>query len=448
MSTKPDQATKGLASELNRERSVPRYQFGLGNEFESEALPGALPVGQNSPQRCPYGLMSELVSGTTFGAPRSLNRRSYLFRIRPSVLQGPFEPMQHRTLLTPPFEGVVASPNHYNWGPFADCSASDDFVDGLATLCGNGSPGMQQGMAMHVYAAGRSMKDRVFSNADAEMLIVPHVGGLRIATEYGLIEASLGDLVVIPRGTKFRVELHGPRATGFVGENFGVPLRLPELGLIGGHGLANAYDFAIPVACYEKRETATELVHKFGGQLWRAKMGHSPLDVVAWRGSLYPYKYDLRRFVGLGTVTVDHPDPSIFTVLTSPSDPLLGPNFDVMAITPGRWLVADHTFRPPGFHRNSVGEFICFLSGEYGFLQPGSTTLTNNWTPHGPETETIAFAREMELTPMKIGEMFLVLVESRFQIQVTPFAQSAKQLLHDYTKRWETFVPYFNEQQK
>lgn len=448
MPSKTDQTVADVSLDSGREKKVVRYQYGLGNEFESEALQGALPVGQNSPQRCPYGLMSELVSGTTFGAPRALNRRSYQFRIRPSVLDGRFEPMKHRTLLTPPFEGVVPSPNHYNWGPFADCSPADDFVDGLATLCGNGSPSSQQGMAMHVYAAARSMKERVLSNADAEMLIVPHVGDLRIWTEYGVIEAGLGDLVVIPRAVKFRVDLQGPRATGFVGENFGVPLRLPELGLIGGHGLANAYDFAIPVAAYEKREVPTELVHKFGGQLWRTELKHSPLDVVAWRGSLYPYKYDLRRFVGLGTVTVDHPDPSIFTVLTSPSDPLLGPNFDVMAITPGRWVVAERSFRPPGFHRNSVCEFICFLSGEYGFLEPGSTTLTNNFTPHGPETETVAFAREMELLPMKIEDMFLVLVESRFPIQVTQFAQTAKQLLGDYTKRWESFVPYFNEKKK
>ena len=448
MSSKPNRVVADLPLKVDPEKNALRYQHGLGNEFESEALPGALPIGQNSPQRCPYGLMSELVSGTTFGAPRALNRRSYLFRIRPSVLQGQFEPLKHRTLLTPPFEGVTASPNHYNWGPFSDCSGSDDFIDGMATLCGNGSPASQQGMAMHVYAAGRSMKDRVFSNGDAEMLIVPHVGDLRISTEYGVIEAGLGDLVVIPRAVKFRVDLQGPRATGFAGENFGVPLRLPELGLIGGHGLANAYDFEIPVAAYEKREAPIELVHKFAGQLWRAQLGHSPLDVVAWRGSLYPYKFDLQRFVGLGTVTIDHPDPSIFTVLTSPSDPLLGPNFDVMAISPGRWLVAEHSFRPPGFHRNSVGEFICFLSGQYGYLQPGSTTLTNNWTPHGPETETIAVHRETELVPMKIDDMFLVLIESRFPIQVTQFAQSAKQLLRDYTKRWESFVPYFDETKK
>lgn len=448
MSSKPNRVVADLSLKVDPEKNALRYQHGLGNEFESEALPGALPIGQNSPQRCPYGLMSELVSGTTFGAPRALNRRSYLFRIRPSVLQGQFEPMKHRTLLTPPFEGVTPSPNHYNWGPFSDCSASDDFIDGMATICGNGSPANQVGMAMHVYAAGRSMKDRVFSNGDAEMLIVPHVGDLRISTEYGVIGASLGDLVVIPRGVKFRVDLQGQRATGFVGENFGVPLRLPELGLIGGHGLANAYDFEIPVAAYEKREAPIELVHKFAGQLWRAQLGHSPLDVVAWRGSLYPYKFDLRRFVGLGTVTVDHPDPSIFTVLTSPSDPLLGPNFDVMAISPGRWLVAEHSFRPPGFHRNSVGEFICFLSGQYGYLQPGSMTLTNNWTPHGPETETIAVHREMELVPIKIEDMLLVLIESRFPIQVTQFAQSAKQILRDYTKRWEKFVPYFDESRK
>jgi homogentisate 1,2-dioxygenase len=426
-----------------RGSAVLAYQFGLGNEFATEALPGALPVGQNSPQRSPYGLMSELVSGTTFSAPRSLNRRSYLFRIRPSVVQGRFEQLAHSRFLTPPF-GLPASPNHYSWGPFQHSDNETDFIDGIATLCGNGTPHHQEGMAIHVYSASVSMKDRIFSNADGEMLIVPHIGALRIATEYGMIEACMGELVVIPRGTKFRVEVLDRQATGFVCENYGLPLRLPELGLIGSNGLANASDFAVPVAAYEEKTTAIQLIHKFAGNLWSTSLSHSPLDVVAWRGTLYPYKYDLRRFVALGTVTIDHPDPSIFSLLTSPSDPILGPNFDVMALTP-RWVVAERSFRPPGYHRNCVGEFIVFLQGAYGGLEPGSTTMTNNWTPHGPETKTVEAGRNQELVPVKVEDMLLVLFESRFPIQVTQFGETATQLLRDYTARWDNFEPYFKK---
>ena len=421
------------------------YQAGLGNELQTEALPGALPLGQNSPQRPPLGLVSELVSGTTFTAPRALNRRSYLFRIRPSVLHGRFERLENARFLTPPF-GLPPSPNHYCWGPFQRAAPGTDFVEGIVTLLGNGSPGEQAGMAIHAYTATTSMRGRVFSNADGEMLIVPHVGGLRLHTEYGILELGLGEIAVVPRATKLRVELLEDRATGFVCENFGVPLRLPELGLIGSNGLANVADFEIPVAAFEERSAPIELVHKFAGNLWSAPMEHSPLDVVAWRGTLYPYRYDLRRFVGMGTVTVDHPDPSIFSVLTSPSDPVLGPNFDVMALTP-RWIVSERSFRPPGYHRNCVSEFIAFLQGAYAGLPPGSTTFTNHWTEHGPETETIAFGREMPLDPMKVDDMLLVLVESRFPVQVTEFAETAVEAVRDYTDRWKGFEPFFRHPQ-
>jgi homogentisate 1,2-dioxygenase len=419
------------------------YLSGLGNELQTEALPGALPIGQNSPQRPPLGLVSELVSGTTFTAPRALNRRSYVFRIRPSVLHGRFERRGNGRFSTPPF-GTAPSPNHYCWHPFQRLEPGTDFVDGIATLLGNGSPSEQAGMAVHAYTATASMVDRVFSNGDGEMLIVPHVGALRVHTEYGILELGLGELAVVPRATKLRVEILDGHATGFVCENFGLPLRLPELGLIGSNGLANVADFEIPVAAFEERRGPIELVHKFAGNLWSAPMDHSPLDVVAWRGTLYPYKYDLRRFVGMGTVTIDHPDPSIFSVLTSPSDSVLGPNFDVMAITP-RWVVAERSFRPPGYHRNCVAEFIALLQGPYAGLPPGSTTLTNHWTEHGPETETVAVAREMPLDPVKMDDILLVLIESRFPVQVTELAETAVEAVRDYTDRWKGFEPYFRK---
>ncbi|MEJ2459081.1 MAG: homogentisate 1,2-dioxygenase [Novosphingobium sp.] len=417
-----------------------KYMSGLGNEHETEALPDALPIGQNSPQKVPYGLLSELVTGTTFTAPRALNRRSYVYRIHPSVITGRFKPYSQPLFATPDFG--QPNPNHYSWRPFNSQKADCDFVDGIATIAGTGSPQSQTGMAMHVFSATVSMKDRVFSNGDGEMFIVPRVGSLRIVTEYGIIETTFGDVVVIPRGVKFRVELLTPNASGLIAENYGLSLRLPELGLIGSNGLANVADFQIPVAAFEEREVETEHVHKFAGKIWSAELPHSPLDVAAWRGSLYPYKYNLYRFVGMGAVNVDHPDPSIFCLLSSPSDPVMGPNLDVMAITP-RWNIGDHSFRPPGYHLNNVCEFIFALQG-YAGLPDGSITMTNNWTPHGPETETTAVAREMPDDPMRLDEQLFVLFETRFPLQVTPFAENAGELMgEDYTSRWDNFTPYF-----
>ena len=419
-----------------------KYMTGLGNEFETEALPDALPVGQNSPQKPPYGLVSEMITGTTFSAARHLNKRSYLFRIHPSVVMGRYKPYSQPLFATPDFG--EPNPNHYSWGPFNSQKADCDFVDGIATIAGTGSPRSQSGMAMHVFSATSSMTDRVFSNADGEMLIVPRVGSLRIHTEFGIIETEFGDVVVIPRGLKIRVELLTPHASGLVAENYGLALRLPELGLIGSNGLANVADFQIPVAAYEEQEVRTEHVHKFAGKLWLAELPHSPLDAVAWRGSLYPYKYNLFRFVGMGAVNVDHPDPSIFCFLSSPSDPVIGPNLDVMAITP-RWNIGDHSFRPPGYHLNNVCEFIFALQG-YAGLPDGSITMTNNWTPHGPETETLAFGREMPLDPIRLDEQLFLLFETRFPLQVTPFAENAAELMGEsYTSRWDGFTPYFKK---
>lgn len=421
------------------------YQTGFGNELETEAVTGTLPFGLNSPQKVAHGLVTELISGTTFTAPRAQNRRSYVYRIRPSVVHGRFQRIDNGNLRTPPFE-LPPSPNNYTWGPFKSATMTDDFVDGLATLCGNGSPTSQSGMAVHVYSAARSMRDRVFADADGELLIVPSSGRIRVFTEFGNLAVGLGEISVIPRGLKFRVELVDDHATGFVCENFGSPLRLPELGLIGTNGLANVNDIQIPVAAFEDQDRPVQMIHKFAGNLWSAALAHSPLDVVAWRGSLYPYKYDLSRFVTIGPLAVDHPDPSIFTLLTSPSDPILGPNMDVMALTP-RWLVAERTFRPPGYHRNCVGEFSIFLDGEFGKdLRPGSTALTNNWTPHGPGTETLEMAREARLAPTKVEHQTILLLESRFPMQLTDFAETVMPQVRDYARQWDGFAKRFRAQ--
>ena len=418
------------------------YQSGLGNEFETEALPGTLPIGQNSPQKVAHGLVSELVSGTTFTAPRALNRRSYVFRIRPSVVHGRFERIGNGNVRTPPFD-LPPSPNNISWGPFTSTASDDDFVDGLATLCGNGSPDSQSGMAVHVYSATRSMRDRVFADADGELMIVPRNGRIRVFTELGRLDAGLGEIAVVPRGLKFRVELLDGRADGFVCENFGLPLRLPELGLIGANGLANVADFEIPVAAFEDQDRPVQMIHKFAGNLWSAPLAHSPLDVVAWRGGLYPYKYNLDRFVAMGTLTVDHPDPSIFALLTSPSDPVLGPNFDVMALTP-RWLVSERSFRPPGYHRNCVVEFSIFLDGDAGKgLAGGSTVLNNNWAPHGPATALLEKGREARLDPQKIEDQKILLFESRFPMQITNFAETVMPQVPSYADQWGGFTKRF-----
>lgn len=434
--------TETALTRSGADRDTLVYQSGLGNELETEALPGTLPLGQNSPQRVAHGLVSELMSGTTFTAPRALNRRSYAFRIHPSTSRGRFERIDNGNLSTPPFD-LPPSPNNLGWGSVGNLAPSGDFVDSLATLCGNGSPASQSGMAVHVYSTVTSMRQRVFANADGEMMIVPQNGRVRLFTEMGKLDVGLGEIAVVPRGMKFRVELLEDRAQGFVFENFGLPLRLPELGLLGTNALANVIDFQIPVAAFEDEDGPVQMVHKFAGNLWSAELAHSPLDVVAWRGSLYPYKYDLDRFVAIGPVSVDHPDPSIFALLTSPSDPILGPNFDVMALTP-RWTVSEHSFRPPGYHRNCVTEFSVFLDGDFGGkdLQPGSSVLHNNWTPHGPGTQVWEMGREAELSPKKIENQKVLLIETRFPLQTTAFAETLMPKAN-YATQWDGFVKQF-----
>lgn len=423
------------------------YQLGLGNEFETEAESGALPSGQNSPQSLKYGLVSELISGTAFAAPRALNRRSYLFRIHPSVVHGAFELAPHQYLESAPFK-LPPNPNQLRWGPFRVGDRPADFLEGLLTLCGNGDVALQCGLAIHVYRCNRSMQGRAFSNADGEMLLIPHLGSLRLVTELGILDCSPGEFAVIPRGIKLRVELTTPEATGYVCENYGLPFRLPELGVIGSMGLANAHDFRIPVAAYEDLQQPTELLHKFGGQIWRAQLDHSPFDVVAWRGNNAPYKFDMRRFVAMGTVSVDHPDPSIYCALTSPSDGVAGGNADLMVL-PERWVVAEHTFRPPGFHRNSVAEFLSIVYGKHdsksSSFGPGGASLHNNWSPHGPDISTLDRGRTATLEPQKIENSLVFMIESRFPLRVTASGLDAPERQANYTDCWKGFQKQFGK---
>jgi homogentisate 1,2-dioxygenase len=424
-----------------------KYQSGFGSEFATEALPGALPVGQNSPQRCSYGLYAEQFSVTAFTAPRHSNRRSWLYRIRPAAMHGPFTPFEH-CLLTANFGEQPTSPNQLRWDPLPLPKEPTDFVEGLVTMAGNGSPESQVGCGIHIYAANRSMQHRYFYDADGELLIVPELGRLRLATELGQLEVEPHEIAVLPRGLRFRVELLDPAARGYVCENFGAPFRLPELGPIGSNGLANPRDFMIPVARYEELDTPCELIGKFLGRLWTAPMDHSPLDVVAWHGNCAPYKYDLRRFNAIGSISYDHPDPSIFLVLQSISDT---PGVDTIdfVIFPPRWLAMQNTFRPPWFHRNVASEFMGLIHGSYdakaaGFT-PGGSSLHNCMSGHGPDAETFETAvQESTDRPRYISNTMAFMFETRAVIRPTGIALNLPQLQKDYQNCWQGLRKHFD----
>ena len=423
------------------------YQSGFGNSFATESLAGALPVGRNSPQRCPYGLYAEQLSGTAFTAPRAENRRSWLYRIRPSAMHTPFQRIDAGRLVSR-FGEAPTTPNQLRWSPLPMPSAPTDFVQGLVTMAGNGDVRAQVGAAAHLYVANRSMDRRVFYNADGEMLIVPQQGRLRLATELGALDVEPQEIAVVPRGVRFRVELPDGTARGYVCENFGAQFRLPDLGPIGSNGLANPRDFLAPHAWYEDRAGKFELTAKFMGNLWSAAMDHSPLDVVAWHGNYAPYKYDLRRFNTIGSISYDHPDPSIFLVLQAQSDT---PGWDAIdfVIFPPRILAAQDTFRPPWFHRNIASEFMGLIHGVYdakaeGFA-PGGGSLHNCMTGHGPDAQTFEKASRIDTTkPDYVRDTMAFMFETRCMIRPTREALQSPQLQARYHECWDGLAKHFD----
>ena len=416
---------------------------GFGGHFATEAVSGALPVGRNSPQRTPFGLYAEQLSGTAFTAPRAENRRSWLYRLRPSASHAPFKPYGGAPWLrSGPFTEAPATPNRLRWDPLPMPETAVDFVDGLVTYGGNGDVGMGAGIGIHLYAANRPMQDRVFFSADGELLIVPQQGRLELLTEMGRMEVGPLQVVVIPRGVRFAVGMPDGAARGYVCENYGALFRLPELGPIGANGLANPRDFETCQAAFEDRDGVVEVIQKFQGGLWTTTLDHSPLDVVAWHGNLAPYAYDLRRFNAMGTVGFDHPDPSIFTVLTSPSEVPGTANCDFVVFPP-RWIVAEDTFRPPWFHRNVMSEFMGLVEGAYdakeGGFAPGGASLHNQMNGHGPDRAAWEKAVAAELKPVKIDGTMAFMFESRWVVRPTRWARETPLAQLDYDAVWNDF---------
>lgn len=415
------------------------YMTGFGSHFESEAVPGALPKGRNSPQRPAFGLYAEQLSGSSFTAPRHENRRSWLYRMRPTADHRPFVAYEGAPLLAPGTSKAPLAPNRLRWDPPNDLPEGKDFVDGMATMLVNRDPSDLEGVAVHLYRATRSMERRVFVDGDGELLIVPQSGTLRIATELGRLEIAPGSIGLIPRGVKFRVEVDGD-ARGYVAENHGSPFRLPELGPIGANGLAGPRDFETPEAWFEDKDEPTEVIQKSLGALWTTTLDHSPLDVVAWHGNYAPCRYDLSRFNAIGSISFDHPDPSIFTVLTSPSNVPGRANADFV-IFPPRWMVGEDTFRPPWFHRNVMSEAMGLIHGAYdakaeGFA-PGGLSLHNLMSGHGPDVDSWRKASNAELKPMKIEGSLAFMVESCWPYRPSQWALERAQ--PDYDLAWSGF---------
>jgi homogentisate 1,2-dioxygenase len=425
-----------------------RYSSGFGNEFATEAVEGALPAGRNSPQQAPLGLYAEQLSGTAFTQPRGVNRRSWLYRILPSAKHPAFHRIDNKQLKGTPFDEIEPDPNRLRWDPLPLPTEGEprDFIDGLFTVAGNGDIKTRAGIAIHLYAANRSMRDRYFVDSDGELLFVPELGPVILHTELGPMRVSPGEIAAVPRGIRFKVELTDVVARGYVCENFGANFTLPERGPIGANGLANERDFLSPHAAFEERNHTVQVVNKFGGNLWAADYDHSPLDVVAWHGNYAPYKYDTARYMVIGTISHDHPDPSIFTVLTSPTDTPGLANCDFVIFAP-RWLVGENTFRPPWYHRNVMSEYMGLVTGEYdakaeGFV-PGGASLHNSYASHGPDAETYAKASTADLKPQKLDGTLAFMFESRWTILPTRQAMEARFRQRDYDAVWSGLTRNF-----
>ena len=277
-------------------------------------------------------------------------------------------------------------------------------------------------------------------NADGEMLIVPQVNEVKFVTEFGILIAEPGEIVVIPKGVRFRVELVSGPVRGYICENYGAALTLPERGPIGANCLANARDFLYPVAAYEDVKQGCALYSKTRGRVFKTTLPQSPLDVVAWHGNYAPYKYDLRRFSPVGATLFDHPDPSIYTVLSSASETQGTANLDFV-IFPERWLVMEDSFRPPWYHMNVMSEFMGLIYGVYdakpGGFVPGGMSLHNALVAHGPDTEAFEKASNKTLEPEKLTGTMAFMFETRYVQEPTAFASNLDLIDTSYPSAWD-----------
>ncbi|KAF2883343.1 hypothetical protein ILUMI_22845 [Ignelater luminosus] len=425
-----------------------KYLNGFGSEFSSEdpRCPGALPQGQNNPQKCPYGLYAEQLSGSAFTAPRTENTRSWLYRIRPSVGHKPFKSF-NGTYVSHDWIERNPDPNPLRWNAFDFPHEARDFAESIHTICGAGDPKLKNGLAIHIYSCCASMKNRAFSNADGDFLIVPQAGTLHIITEFGKFDVKPNEIAVIQQGMRFSIEVLEP-CRGYILEVFGRHFNLPDLGPIGANGLANPRDFLTPVACYEDLEGRYEIVTKYQGKMFYCEQDHSPFDVVAWHGNYVPYKYDLSKFMVINSVSFDHCDPSIFTVLTCQSD-RKGTAIADFVIFPPRWSVQEHTFRPPYYHRNCMSEFMGLIYGEYeakkGGFQPGGASLHSMMTPHGPDFKCFEAASNEKLGPTRVADgTQAFMFESCFGLAITTWgADTCAKLDPDYYKCWKGLKKHF-----
>lgn len=422
-----------------------KYLSGFGSFWETEALPGALPQGQNSPKRAPYGLYAEQISGSAFTRPRHQNLRTWLYRIFPSVKQSDFEEVIHPGFLSAD-KPTKPRPNQFRWDPMPAPKKPTTFIDSWQALLYSGNPMGQTGATVYLYYANQSMQDTFFYNSDGELLIVPYKGQIIFKTEVGQLEVGPGEIICIPRGIKFTVE-HQHDVAGYILENYSSPLTLPQLGPIGANGLANPRDFKTPHASYEDKSGSFRLLNKYANSLFVANLDHSPLNVVAWHGNYAPYKYDLRLFNTINTVSFDHPDPSIFTVLTSPSEAPGIANIDFV-IFPERWMVAENTFRPPYYHRNIMSEYMGLIFGEYdakadGF-SPGGGSVHNCMSSHGPDADTFINASESDDAPVKQKDTLAFMFETSKPWIATQWAMDTPIRQRDYIDCWKNLPKQFN----
>ena len=425
------------------------YMTGFGNDFQTEALPGALPQGQNSPQICPYKLYAEQLSGSPFTAPRNINERSWLYRIRPSVKHtGKYQKENFPFWKTAPsHDPENISLGQFRWDPFPFPKEQTEFISGVRTLTTAGDVNTHNGMAASIYSFNKSMTSTVFTNSDAEMLFVPETGSIVLFTEMGKMHISPGEIAVLPRGMMVKISLIDKFARGYICENYGAKLTLPDRGPIGANCLANPRDFRTPVAAFEDIDENHISIVKWCGAFFSTSLKHSPLDVVAWHGNYIPYSYDLRTFSPVSAVSFDHPDPSIYSVLTAPSESDGTANIDFV-IFPERWAVAEHTFRPPWYHRNIMSEFMGLVYGQYdakpeGFV-PGGASLHNMMLPHGPDADAFENASKAELKPVKITNTLAFMFESRFPQHITKFAMESDSLQSDYVECWSEIKKHFD----